>query len=177
MRLKIYSQIRDRIRVMVFAFKGSTDSEIAEKTGYSVPWVKKWIRRYKEFGFDGLWDQPRVGAPQKLTEDQVIELYQIILTGPDENDLLSRYRISDLRDLIRRNWGIDYSISGLHSVMKRMQLSHVTPRPHHPKNDPQVMEEWKKKPKRFSKGKSLTIQRRKSNSGFKTNPDLDKRVS
>lgn len=177
MRLKIYSDVRDRIRVIVFALKGSTNPEIAEKLDYSIPWVKKWIRRYKDFGFHGLMDLPRSGAPLKLTEDQVIELYQKILTGPDEDELLSRYRISDIRNLISKSWGIDYSISGLHALMKRMKLSHVTPRPQHPKNDPLVMEEWKKKPRRFSKANDQSIKGKKSRSGFKTSPDLAKRES
>gem|GEM_PF-5396077 len=64
-----------------------------------------------------------------------------ILTGPNENELLSRYQISDIHELIHKKWGIVYSISGLHSVLKRMKLSLVTPRPYHPKNDPQVMED------------------------------------
>jgi transposase len=150
-RLKKYSDIRDRIRVIIFALKGSKDVEIAERLDYSVPWVKKWVSRYKKCGFDGLWDQPKPGAPLKLTEDQVIELYQMILSGPAEDELLSRYRVSDIRDFVSQNWGIDYSPSGMHAVMKRMKLSHVTPRPHHPKNDPSVMEQWKKKPRRLSK--------------------------
>lgn len=176
MNLKINSAIRDRIRVIVYALKGSTDPEIANGIGYSVPWVKKWVRRYKEFGFDGLWDQPRAGAPQKLTEDQIIELYQIILTGPDAEELLSRYRISDLQDLIYKRWGISYSVSGLHSVMKRMKLSHVTPRPQHPKNDPKIMEEWKKKSKNSAKVRPQPILGKKSKSGFRTNQGLAKRV-
>jgi transposase len=99
MRLKIYSDIRDRIRVIVLALKGSSNPEIAERLGYSMPWVKKWIRRYKDSGFDGLYDQPRSGAPLKITEDQVIELYEKILTGPDEDEILSRYRISDVKKI------------------------------------------------------------------------------
>lgn len=170
MRLKEYSQIRDRIRVLILAQKGFTDPEIAETVGFSIPWVKKWIRRYKNGGFEGLSDRPRSGAPLKLTEDQVIELYQKIFTGPEDDELLSRYRISDLQDFIRRDWGIEYSISGLHSVMKRMKLSHVTPRPQHPKNDIQVMAEWKKKPKHSSRSKTRPTKGKKSRSGSKTKP-------
>lgn len=177
MRLKANSQIRDRIRVIVLAQKGLTDPEIAKTVGFSVPWVKKWIRRYKDGGFEGLWDQLRPGAPIKLTEDQVIELYQKIFTGPEEDELLSRYRISDLQKFIRKDWGIKYSISGLHSVMKRMKLSHVTPRPQHPKNDPLVMDIWKKKPKHFLKNKAQSTKKKKSRSGSKTNPDSARRVS
>lgn len=175
MRLKKYSEIRDRIRAIIFALKGATDPEIAKHLDYSIPWVQKWIRRYKKTGFDGLSNQPRPGAPLKLTEDQIMELYQAILEGPAEDELLSRYRVSDIRDFVRKHWGVDYSPSGMHALMKRMKLSHVTPRPHHPKNDPLVMEEWKKKPKRSSKGNVQSTATKKSNSGFKTSQDLVKK--
>lgn len=177
MRLKKYSDRWDRIRAIVFALKGSTDVEISDRLGYSTTWVKKWVRRYKDFGLDGLCDQARPGAPSKLTEDQIMKLYEKVLTGPRAEELLSRYRISDLKEIISRDWKIDYSISGLHSVMKRMKLSHVTPRPQHPKNDPLVMEEWKKKPKSLSKNKSQARAGRKLNSGTRMKRDLAKKES
>ncbi len=37
----------------------------------------------------------------------------------------------------------------MHALMKRMNLSHIKPRPQHPKNDPQVMIDWKKKAQKF----------------------------
>lgn len=168
MQLKQNATIRDRIRVVILVFKGMTDADIAKKLDYSIQWVKKWIGRYKRFGFIGLRDQMRSGAPMRLTEDQVMELYQQVLKGPDENEILARYRISDLKAIISSRWGIDYTIGGLHALMKRMKLSHVTPRPHHPKNDPVVMEKWKKKPKLSSRKRARSVPAKKSKSGSKT---------
>lgn len=167
-QLKQNMAIRDRIRAVILAFKGMTDANISEKLDYSIQWVKKWIGRYKRFGFDGLRDQIRSGAPMKLTEDQIIDLYQQVLKGPDEMEILARYRISDLKAIISSRWGVDYTIGGLHALMKRMKLSHVTPRPHHPKNDPVVMEKWKKKPKRSSPRSVRSIPAKESRSGSKT---------
>jgi len=169
MQLKQNVAIRDRIRVMILVFKGMTDADIAKKLDYSLQWVKKWVGRYKRFGFNGLRDQMRSGAPMKLTEDQIMELYQQVLKGPDEKEILARYRILDLKAIISSRWGIDYTIGGLHALMKRMKLSHVTPRPHHPKNDPVVMEKWKKKPSRSSQRSGRSVQGKKSKSGSKTN--------
>ena len=168
LQLKQNAAIRDRIRVVILAFKGMTDASIATRLDYSIQWVKKWIGRYKRFGFDGLQDQMRSGAPMKLTEDQVMELYQQVLKGPDETEILARYRILDLKKIISSKWGVDYTIGGLHALMKRMKLSHVTPRPHHPKNDPVVMEKWKKKPKRSLRKNRRSVPGRKSKSGSKT---------
>ena len=176
MQLKQNVAIRDRIRVVILVFKGMTSADIAKKLDYSLQWVKKWIGRYKRFGFDGLRDQTRSGAPMKLTEDQIIELYQQVLKGPDENEILARYRILDLKAIISSRWGIDYTIGGLHALMKRMKLSHVTPRPHHPKNDPVVMEKWKKKPTRSLQRSGRSILEKKSKSGSKTSRASAKKV-
>ena len=169
MKLNQNVAIRDRIRAVILVFKGMTDANIAKKLDYSIQWVKKWIGRYKRFGFNGLRDQMRSGAPMKLTEDQIMELYQQVLKGPDEKEILARYRISDLKAIISSKWRIDYTNGGLHALMKRMKLSHVTPRPHHPKNDPVIMEKWKKKPKRFSPRSARSIPAKKSKPGSKTN--------
>lgn len=175
LRLKKNAAIRDRVRVVILAFKGMTDASIANKLDYSIQWVKKWIGRYKRFGFDGLRDQKRPGAPMKLTEDQVMELYQQVLKGPAEKEILARYRILDLKKIISSKWGIDYTIGGLHALMKRMKLSHVTPRPHHPKNDPVVMEKWKKKPKHSSRKNVRSAPGRESRFGSKTSRALAKK--
>ena len=33
--------------------------------------VGKWRERFREFGQDGLLDEPRVGAPRKITDQQI----------------------------------------------------------------------------------------------------------
>ena len=146
-RIENDADVRDRIRIIVFASKGLTDLEIGKRLGYSIHWVKKWIARYKNYGIDGLRDLSRSGAPMSLNEDQIIALYSIILEGPDSTNVLSRYRISDIQKIILEKFKVDYSVSGVHSLMKRMQFSSVKPRPSHPKNDPELMADWKKKPK------------------------------
>jgi transposase len=141
------ANVRDRMRIILYVAKGMTDLEISNKIGFSIQWVWKWISRYKANGLNGLFDLPRSGAPTALTENQMMSLFIDILDGPGPGDILSRFRISDIQELIFKKFGINYSYSGTHVLMKRMKLSHVKPRPAHPKNDPEIMKDWKKKPK------------------------------
>jgi transposase len=150
-QLKAYLQIRDRIRALILALEGLTDQEIADRMGYSLGWVKKWISRYSKNGFAGLYDQKRSGAPPFLTDIQIEQFYEMIIAGPDPDDILSRYRISDLIELAEKYFGVTYSSSGMHALLKRMELSYVKPRPQHPKNDPAQMKDWEKKAKKFLK--------------------------
>ncbi len=109
------------------ALKGLTDGEIAERLGYTIYWVWKWISRYKKGGLEGLRDGLRSGAPTRLSDEQVFLLYGDILAGPDPSGALSRYRIADVQDLILKRFGVACSLSGTHLLMKRMLLSHVKP--------------------------------------------------
>lgn len=141
------ANVRDRLRVIVLVAKGLTDSEIGDKLGYSIQWVKKWIGRYKKRGLAGLQDGQGRGATPFLSDEQVLVLYDEILAGPDPSGALSRYRISDIQALIKDRFSVEFSLSGTHALMQRMMLSRIKPRPSHPNNDPQVMEGWKKSPK------------------------------
>jgi hypothetical protein len=104
-------------------------------------------------------------------------LYDEILAGPDPSGPLARYRISDVQALIKKIFRVDLSLSGTHALMQRMKLSHLKPRPSHPKNDPQAMTDWKKKPAISSRSKKSFTQAKPSKSGFKTKPDSVKRES
>lgn len=137
-RLEKNANVRDRIRAIVLAVKGFTDREIADRLGYSFPWVQKWIGRYKKGGLDGLHDGERTGQPSFLTDEQIFMLYDKILAGPDPSGPLARYRISDEQALIKKIFRVDLSLSGTHALMQRMKLSHLKPRPSHPKNDTKV---------------------------------------
>lgn len=169
----IYADIRDRIRAIIMIAKQQTYGEIADILGFSIQWVKKLAVDYTREGFTGLMLGPRKGSEGFLSPDQLINLYTIILNGPGEDELLSRYRISDLREIVKKKWGIEYSVGGMHALLKRMKLSHVTTRPQNPKNDPEVMELWKKKPR------TLLIKKRKNTrvlkSGSKMKPDMGKK--
>jgi transposase len=62
--------IRARI-VPACAEPGSTDGGVAAALGVSRPTVALWRRRFAERGPEGLLDEPRPGAPRKITDEQV----------------------------------------------------------------------------------------------------------
>jgi len=62
--------MRARI-VMCCANRGATNREVAKALGVSEAMVGKWRRRFVENRMNGLADDPRPGAPRKITDDQV----------------------------------------------------------------------------------------------------------
>jgi transposase len=51
-----------------------SNSEVARRLQITSPTVGKWRERFREFGLDGLLDEQRVGAPRKITDEQVEEV-------------------------------------------------------------------------------------------------------
>jgi transposase len=57
--------------VLACAEPGSTNGGVAQALGVSRPTVALWRRRFAERGPDGLLDEPRPGAPRRITDEQV----------------------------------------------------------------------------------------------------------
>src|ERR671916_3496911 len=57
--------------VLACAEPGTTNGGVAQALGVSRPTVATWRRRFAERGPDGLLDEPRPGAPRRITDEQV----------------------------------------------------------------------------------------------------------
>ena len=57
--------------VLACAEPGTTNGGVAGRLGVSRATVALWRRRFAERGLDGLLDEPRPGAPRKITDQQV----------------------------------------------------------------------------------------------------------
>ncbi len=60
-----------RARIVLACGQGLSNAEVARKLQITGATVGKWRERYREFGLDGLLDEPRVGAPRTITDRQV----------------------------------------------------------------------------------------------------------
>ena len=63
-----------RARIVLGCAQGRSNSEVAGKLHITGATVGKWRRRFRESGLDGLLDEPRVGAPRKITDRQIEEV-------------------------------------------------------------------------------------------------------
>ena len=60
-----------RARIVLGCEQGMNNSEVARKMHVTGATVGKWRERFRKFGLDGLLDEPRVGAPRKITDRQI----------------------------------------------------------------------------------------------------------
>ena len=71
--------------VLACAEPGATNSEVADELGVSRLTVALWRRRFVERGLDGLLDEPRPGAPRKISDAQIERAVVTTLEGEPPN--------------------------------------------------------------------------------------------
>lgn len=84
-RRKTAQGLARRARIVLAAAEGLENKAIAARLGADVNTVGKWRRRYAEHGLDGLYDEPRPGAPRTIGDDEIAETVRLTLeaTPPD----------------------------------------------------------------------------------------------
>jgi transposase len=60
-----------RSRIVLLAAEGVSNTEIARRQGCSLPTAGKWRQRFLDQGLDGLLDEPRPGAPRRISDAEV----------------------------------------------------------------------------------------------------------
>jgi transposase len=68
-----------RARIILKCSTGLTDIDVAEELDTTRETVGKWRRRFIAERLDGLYDEPRVGAPRKIGDDVVEMIIDITL--------------------------------------------------------------------------------------------------
>jgi transposase len=71
-----------RARIVLGCAEGMSNSEVARKLHITGATVGKWRERFRECGLDGLLDEPRVGAPRKITDQQVEDITKTLESMP-----------------------------------------------------------------------------------------------
>ncbi len=62
-----------RARIVLLAAKGLENKTIAARLGADPNTVGKWRRRFAERRLEGLYDEPRPGAPRRIGDDAIAE--------------------------------------------------------------------------------------------------------
>lgn len=139
--------------------------------------LRDWVLRYNSEGAAGLQDRPHTGRPSLLAPELEAELTELIAAGPDlERDGVVEFRVRHIREMAARHFGADYTRSGMQDRLHRMKLSHLKPRPIHPKTDPEAQEAFKKtSPLSSPPSGSSTPRRTISKSGSRTKPGSARR--
>ena len=82
-RRKTAHGLAQRARIILLAAEGLENKDISLRVGAAPNTVGKWRRRFAKCRIDGLYDEPRPGAPRQIGDDEVAEIIrQTLETTP-----------------------------------------------------------------------------------------------
>lgn len=81
-RRKTAQALALRARIVLACASGETNQAAARRLGVSGATVGKWRERFRQRRLEGLTDEPRPGAPRKISDAQVEEVVTRTLEGP-----------------------------------------------------------------------------------------------
>ena len=134
-----------RMMAIANALEGMTRAEAARLAGMERQALRDAVLRYNAEGLNGLYDRPRSGAKPRLDDEQMAQLRQIVVDGPDvEKTGLSAWTLAELCGEVKRCWNVSYHAAHMSRLMRKLGLSRQKARPSHPKADPAARDAWSK---------------------------------
>lgn len=138
------AQVR-RLLAIALVLEGVSRTEAADRSGMDRQTLRDWVHRYNAEGIAGLKSGHGPGQPPALTADQMTELKDMVLKGPDPTkDGVVRWRCVDLRGEVVRRFGVKVTERTIGKWLRKLKLTRLQPRPYHPKKDDLAQEAFKK---------------------------------
>ena len=137
--------IKEKQRLLILANvqDGRRRSDIAETLKISLSSVNRTMKRFRESGLNDLKDRPRSGAPLKLSLEQRLAVKDRILVLQQARSG-GRLTGEDVQTLLREEWQVSYCLSAVYNLLHALNLSWISCRSRHPKQDSQRQEDFKK---------------------------------
>jgi transposase len=134
-----------RLLAVALILEGQSRTKAAMLSGMTRQTLRDWVHHYNTEGVAGLRSRSGPGRPPLLTDVQMEELREIVLKGPDpERHRVIRWRCADLCEEIAARWSVKVCEQTMGRWLRRLEMTRLQPRPHHPKKDPEAEVTFKK---------------------------------
>jgi len=133
-----------RLRAWELKQAGWKQKDIAEALGVSQAAVSDWMRRGREGGPAALRNQPKSGAPRRLSDEQLARLPELLKLGAEHfgfrGEVWTRKRVASL---IEREFGVRYSPRHVGRLLKAIRWSSQKPVERASQRDEPAIEAWR----------------------------------
>lgn len=139
------SDNRECIRLLGLAFiqEGLSEKEVANLLKVNSRSVFDWLQRYKQGGIEALKDQGGRGRKNTLNEEQEKDFKNTVLDLQEKREG-GRIVGRDVKALLKSNFEIECVNSTVYKLLHKVGLSWISGRTHHPKQDLDAQETYKK---------------------------------
>jgi transposase len=122
---------------IALVLEGRSREEAAETCGMDRQTLRDWVHRYNAAGLGGLANRPAPGPTPRLSTEGEAAVERWVEEGPDlERDGVVRWRCRDLRERIRREFGVDLHERTVGKLLAKLRFRRLSVRPQHPGSDP-----------------------------------------
>ena len=139
------ARLKDRYKVIVKFFELDSRVKTAKELNVSRRLVNEWVSSYLRGGFDALAIKKQSGRPSRLNSIQKKQLKQYIADNsikPNGGRLMGR----DVKAYIESEFDITYQKSNIYTLLHELNLSWISSRSRHPKQNEETQERFKKFP-------------------------------
>jgi transposase len=134
-----------RLLGIAMVLEGVSRPDAARQTGMDRQTLRDWVHRYNEEGVTGLSSRKAPGAVGKLSTEQMAQLRDLVLAGPNrEVHQVVRFRCVDLCAEVEKRFSVVVSERTMGKWLHKLGLTRVQPRPYHPKKDEAAQDAFKK---------------------------------
>lgn len=122
-------RVAKRIHAVLLNSQENTSTEISNILHASRSKVSEWLKNYEQHGYEALLEGQRSGRNSELSQEQLIELGDIIDSGPIAYGFTSAIWSSIMiRDIIQSEFSIEYHPAHVRKLLHKMNFSVQKPK-------------------------------------------------
>ena len=139
------SRYDHRLHGLLLVAGGQSCQQVAETFGENPRTVQRWVKRFEEYGLDGLREGERPGRPATLDAKQWAALGRDMRRAPDEFGHAAHLWDGKLLSLhLRRHYGVELGVRQCQRIFGQMGFRLRKPRPQVAQSDPVRVAAFKK---------------------------------
>ena len=138
-------RIRTRVQMVLQAVDAKmTAPQIAKIVRQDEQTVRRWLKRFNQEGINGLYDEPKSGAPRRVTDAYRARLLVIVRQRPRSLEQpYSLWTLQRLVDFMAEETGLRFSTETVRLILRDNDI--VISRPQHKVSSPDPEYELKKR--------------------------------
>ncbi len=122
----------------------ATMKEVAERYGYTGPWLSQWLERLADEPFeDVVYDEHRSGRPPELSDEEYEQFVEVLHRSPEEVGCdAPAWSVPLARHYLIEEFGVEYCNLHVRRLLSEAGLSWKTARPRYYKSDERAQQAW-----------------------------------
>ncbi len=139
------SRYDHRLHGLLLVAGGQSCQQVAETFGENPRTVQRWVKRFEEYGLDGLREGERPGRPATLDAKQWATLGRDMRRTPAEFGYATHLWDGKLlSEHLRRRYGVKLGVRQCQRIFGEMEFRLRKPRPQVAQSDPERVAAFKK---------------------------------